>query len=204
MKIDILSEPSADLFRNKGKLKSFFMLFLALAFFAVLLGGYAIVADTKYYDILEKTALILFIGSAIPLFYVGEKLQAYKRLTSLQQKELNDLCQKYFEIQGYCDLVARSNRGIIFAEYEACQNFAEAKNSQDEDAAPHRAQHYPSAEFHAQALPSEDSRRRRFQAMRTRIQKTIRIPTSPRRVPRIYGMSSGATPSIMMVGIHSS
>lgn len=132
MKIDIFSEPSADLFKNQGKLKLLFILFLTLGIFSVLIGVYAIVADTKYYDILEKAALILLTGSAILFFYVGEKLQAYKKITPLQQKELDELCQKYFEIQGYCDLVARSGRGLIFAEYEACQNFAEEKSRQVE------------------------------------------------------------------------
>ena len=127
MKIDILSEPPADIFKNHGKYKIAFILLLALACTGVLLGVYAIVADTKYYGALEKAALTLFAGSAIPLFYVGEKLQAYKKLSPGQKKELTDMCRQYFEIQGYCDLVAKAKRRIIFAEYDACKTWAEEK-----------------------------------------------------------------------------
>lgn len=127
MKIDILSEPPADIFQNRGKYKALFILFLGAAGLGLLFGVYAVVADTKYYELLEKTALTLFLASAVPLFYAGEKLQAYKKLTPLQQKELAELCEKYFEIQGYCDLVARSDRRIILAEYEACRDWAEER-----------------------------------------------------------------------------
>ena len=129
MKIDILREPPADIFKDHGKYKIAFILILALACFGVLLGVYAIVSDTKYYGVLEKASLIVFVAAAILIFYVGEKLQAYQKLTPEQQKELADMCRQYFEIEGYCHLVAKSKRRIIFAEFEACQNWAEEKRS---------------------------------------------------------------------------
>lgn len=125
MKIDILSEPPPDIFKDRGRYKTLFTVFLGLAGCGLLLGIYAVVMDTRYYGFFEKAAVTLFIASAVPLFYTGEKLQAYKKLNPQQQEELAELCKKYFEIQGYCDLVARSNRRIIFAEYEACREWAE-------------------------------------------------------------------------------
>jgi len=127
MKINILSEPPADIFKNHGKYVIAFILILALACLGVLLGVYAIISDTKYYETLEKVALPIFVVAAVLLFYVGEKLQAYKKLNPMQKKQLDELCQQFFEIQGYCDLVAKANRRIILAEYEACENWAEEK-----------------------------------------------------------------------------
>jgi len=129
MKIDILREPPADIFKDHGKYKIAFALILALACIGLLLGVYAIVADTKYYGALEKAALTVFVVAAVLLFYVGEKLQAYKKLNPDQKKELADMCRQYFEIQGYCDLVAKLNRRIVLAEFEACHNWAEEKRS---------------------------------------------------------------------------
>jgi hypothetical protein len=94
---------------------------LALACCGLLLGAYAIVSDTHHYAKLEIAALSLFVGSALFLIYFGEKLQAYKKLTPPQLKELADLSRKNSEIKVYCDLVAQANRQPIRAEYEACQ-----------------------------------------------------------------------------------
>lgn len=129
MKIDINRAPPADIFKNHGRMKIAFILLLGLACLGVLAGVYAIFSATKHYALLEKTAIALFIGSALPLFLVGEKLQALKALSPEQKKELAALGRQFFEIQGYCDLVAQSNRRIIFAEYEACRDWAEEKRS---------------------------------------------------------------------------
>lgn len=131
MKIDLLHAPPADIFKNRGKYIVLFVLFLAVACVGLLLGTYAILSDTQH-DILEKASMFLFVGSALPFFIVGEKLQAYKRLTPQQEKELADFCQEYGEVQAYCQHVAALNRRIIQAEFDACKDFAEEREMQEE------------------------------------------------------------------------
>lgn len=125
MKIDIRNRPPEDIFRDRSRHTRFFLAFLALAACGLLIGVYAVVANTKHYALLETVALGLFAGAALFLTYFGEKLQAYKQLTPPQHKELADLGQKHAEIKVYCDLVAQANRQPIRAEYEACQEWAE-------------------------------------------------------------------------------
>jgi hypothetical protein len=125
MKIDILRTPPADIFRDRRRNILFFCVLLALACCGLLIGVYAIVADTRYYAKLETGALALFVGAALFLTYFGEKLQAYKKLTPPQRKELADLSWKHPEIKAYCDLVAQADRQPILAEFEACQEWAE-------------------------------------------------------------------------------
>lgn len=125
MKIDILRPPPADIFKNRRKYILTFSVLLALACGGLLIGVYAVVADTRYYGKLEIAALALFAGSALFLTYFGEKLQAYKKLTPPELTELAELGQKHVEIKTYCDLLAQANRRPIRAEYEACQEWAE-------------------------------------------------------------------------------
>ena len=121
MKIDITREPPADIFRNRGKYLWTFIALLALGVCGVLLGAYAILSDTGYYENLETTSLALFVVVALLITYIGEKLQAYKSLTPDQKKELADLGRKHPEIEAYCALVTKAGRQPIRAEYEACQ-----------------------------------------------------------------------------------
>jgi hypothetical protein len=125
MKIDILRDPPADIFKDRRRYTLIFSLLLALACCGVLIGVYAVVSDTMYYAKLEIVALALFAGSALFLTYFGEKLQAYKKLTPPQLKELAELSRKYSEIRIYCELLAQANRKPIRAEFEACQEWAE-------------------------------------------------------------------------------
>ena len=125
MKIDILRPPPADIFKDRGRYILTFSVLLALACCGLLIGVYAVVADTRYYGKLEIAALALFAGSALFLTYFGEKLQNYKKLTPPELKELTGLGQKHVEIKTYCDLLAQANRPPIRAEYEACQEWAE-------------------------------------------------------------------------------
>jgi hypothetical protein len=124
MKIDICNEPPADIFKNRQKHTIIFIVLLALACFGLLLGAYAIIADTVYYENLETAALSFFVGSALFIAYFGEKLQAYKKLIPPEQKELAELSKKHIEIRIYCDLVAKNNRQPVRGEFEACQAFA--------------------------------------------------------------------------------
>lgn len=125
MKIDITCEPPADIFRNRGKYLWAFILLLILGSCGVLLGVYAILSDTRYYENLETVSLALFVGAALLISYVGEKFQAYKSLTPDQKKEVVDLGWKHPEIEVYCALVSKAGRQLIKAEYEACLTWAE-------------------------------------------------------------------------------
>lgn len=130
MKIDILRNPPADIFKDRGRYINYFIVLLALACSGLLLGVYAIVADTRHYEIIETAALALFVGSALCLTYFGEKLQAYKKLMPPQVKELAELREKHPEVNRYCELVARANRQPIRVEFEACQEWAETAGRQ--------------------------------------------------------------------------
>ena len=125
MKIDILRGPPDDVFKDRGRYIRIFIVLLALACCGLFLGVYAIVSDTRYYTKLETVALAVFVGSALVLTYFGEKLQAYKKLTPPQLKELAELGLKHAEIKVYGDLLAQANRQPIRAEFEACQEWAE-------------------------------------------------------------------------------
>ncbi|OGQ99621.1 MAG: hypothetical protein A2521_16800 [Deltaproteobacteria bacterium RIFOXYD12_FULL_57_12] len=130
MKIDITREPQPDLFRHHGKYIRIFIALLTLAGCAVLLGVYAIVSDTPQSMGLETVVLALFVGPALAIYYIGEKLQAYKKLTPDQEKELADLARKHPEIKIYCELVAKAGRQPIQAECEACQTWSEETGRQ--------------------------------------------------------------------------
>ncbi len=89
---------------------------------------YTIFSDTMYYENLETASLAIFVGAAVLISYIGEKLQAYKSLTLDQKKELADMVRTHPEIEVYCALVTKAGRQPIRAEYEACQNWAEDEN----------------------------------------------------------------------------
>ncbi len=126
MKINILHKPPDDIFKNRRKFILIFIALLAVACCGVLLGVYAIIAETIYYNQLEKWALVLFVSPTPFITYFGEKLQAYKKLTPPQRMELADWGLQYQEVNVYSDLVAESGRRPIRAEYEACQAWVEA------------------------------------------------------------------------------
>ncbi len=125
MKIDITREPPADIFRNRGKYRLIAIVLLALSGCGMLLAAYAIFSDTPHSEKLETAAFTLFVGPILVFSYFGEKLQAYKRLTPDQEKELADLGREHPEIRAYCVLAAEARRQPILAEYEACQAWAE-------------------------------------------------------------------------------
>jgi len=95
MKIDILHKPPVDIFKNRRNYTLFFIALLSLASFGLLLGVYAIIADTSYYKQLETAALVFFVAPATFIAYFGEKLQAYKKLTPPERKEMDELGQKH-------------------------------------------------------------------------------------------------------------
>jgi hypothetical protein len=125
MKINIIREPPVDIFRNRGKYSLIAISFLTLSVCGMLLAAYAIFSDTQHSEKLETVAFALFVGPVLAFSYFGEKLQAYKRLTQEQVKELADLGRKHPKIKTYCALVAEAGRQPILAEYEACQAWGE-------------------------------------------------------------------------------
>ena len=132
MKIDILRKPQADIFKNRGIYVKLFSLFLVVAAIGLLLGIYTYLSNTPYYLSLEKVSMILFAGSSLPIFIFGEKLQRYKRLTPPQEKELAKFCQNYSEIQEFCRHVKELNRPMILAEFNACMDFTEEREMQEQ------------------------------------------------------------------------
>ena len=131
MKIDILKDPPVDIFKNRRNFTIVFISLVSVACSGLLFGAYAIIAETNYFKQLETAALVFFVAPATFIAYFGEKLQAYKKLTPPERQDLADLGQKFPEIKAYCDLVAKSNRQPIRAEYEACQAWAEEVGRQD-------------------------------------------------------------------------
>jgi hypothetical protein len=94
---------------------------LGLALCGVLLAVYAIFFNAAPSETLETAALVLFVGPGLLFVYFAEKLQAYKRLTPQQAKELAEWARNHAEIATYCALVAKAGRLPILAEYEACE-----------------------------------------------------------------------------------
>jgi len=96
----------------------------------VLLVVYAVLSGTQQSETMETIALALIVAPALPFFYFGEKVQAYKRLSEGQAKELADLGRRHPEIKAYCLLVAQAGRPPILAEFEACQTWVEEATHQ--------------------------------------------------------------------------
>ncbi len=121
LKIDIAGEPPVDIFQDRGRYIWFSVASLAFVLCGVLLAVYAIFYSTAPSETLETVSLVLFVGPGLFFAYFAEKLQAYKRLTPQQTKELAALARKHAEIAAYCAQVAKAGRLPILAEYEACE-----------------------------------------------------------------------------------
>lgn len=132
MKIDITCEPPADIYRNRGMYMLIAGILLALSCSGVLLGVYLIVSEAPLNEYLETVALALFVAPTPIFFYFGEKVQAYKRLSADEGKEMVELGLQHPEIATYCALVAEAGRQPIMAEYEACKEWAEGVGRKSE------------------------------------------------------------------------
>ena len=128
MKIDILQGPPADIYKHRRTFIIIFVTLLVLACCGLLMGVYAIVADTNYYTQLETWALVFFVAPSPFAAYFGEKLQAYKKLTPPQREDLFAWILKYPEVKSYCDQVTMAGREPVRGEYEACQALVEEMN----------------------------------------------------------------------------
>lgn len=124
MKIDLSGTPPAGIFQERGRYIRISASLLALVICAVLLAVYAFFLN-NYSERLETAALVLFVWAGLLFAYFTEKLQAYKRLTPQQNRELAELSRRHAEIAAYCALVAKAGRLPILAEYEACVDRAD-------------------------------------------------------------------------------
>lgn len=125
MKIDIHHTPPQIPFKNRTLYICIFVLFLALFSCGIGIAIYTTLSDTPYYELLENVALVLFIVPPLIIAYFGGKLQAYKKLTPPQRQELEEWCANYEEIRKYCQLVAKTGRKPVRAEYEASLDWVE-------------------------------------------------------------------------------
>lgn len=129
MKIDIHSEPPADIFRDRGKYIWISVALLSLVVCGMLLMAYGILSDAQFDETMETVALSLFVGPGLIFVYFGGKLREYKRLTPDQKNELAELGRKHPEISTYCALVAKEGREPILVEYEASKDFVDDVNN---------------------------------------------------------------------------
>jgi len=125
MHIDITLAPTADIFRNRARHLGIAGILLGLACCGGLLAVYAVVSDAPYSRTMEDVALGLLAGPGLLFAYFGEKLQAYKKLSPGQERELAELVIQHPQIATYCALLTKSGRKPILAEFEACQAKAE-------------------------------------------------------------------------------
>lgn len=125
MKIDITQKPDADICKDRGKYLWICIVLLWSATCGALIMGYGIVVETSQDEIFQTGGMVLFIGSSLLFYYFGERLRAYKKLGLEQKQELINLGSRYLVIGTYCALIAKQARQPIFAEYEACKEWAE-------------------------------------------------------------------------------
>ena len=133
MKIDITHEPPADIFRNKGKYAMLLIASIVLASCGLGLAAYSILSNSPHNATLEMVAFAIIVVSVAGFSFSGEKLQAFKRLTSDQMKELADLGLEHPEIKTYCTLVAKGGRQPIMGEYDACKALADDVAEKNKD-----------------------------------------------------------------------
>lgn len=129
MKIDIHHEPSANIFKERGRYIWLSAALLSLVVCGMLLMAYGILSEAQFNETMETVALSLFVGPGLIFVYFGGKLSDYKKLTPDQKEELADLGRKHPEISTYFALVAKQGREPIMAEYEAGKDWVENLNS---------------------------------------------------------------------------
>lgn len=125
MKVDILDGPPGDIFQNRRKYIILFVVLIIFSACGLLIGLYTMTTNTLYYEQFELAALVFFVAPSPFVFYFGEKLQGYKKLTPPQWDELKMLAKEHLEIKNYCDQVEGKGRRPVRAEFEACQAWAE-------------------------------------------------------------------------------
>lgn len=132
MKIDIHQTPEHDIFRDRRTNIIWFSFFLLLVCAAVAIGFYAVYSTGSQSFQPEDWALGLLVAASIGITIFGNRLQAYKALFPPQKEKLVSLRQQYPIIEQYCAQVEGMQRKFIRAEYEACVEYAEIQENEQE------------------------------------------------------------------------
>ncbi len=119
MYINITQDPPADVVETKKRYLRIIPYLLALIFCGILLAVFQIVFGSPHGDLVENTALVLFVGPGLAFFYFAEKLHDHKTLSPKQEKEIEEFCRQDHLIAAYCAKVATIDRKLIKTEYDA-------------------------------------------------------------------------------------
>jgi hypothetical protein len=119
MYINITQDPPADVLEIKRKYLRIIPYLLALVFCGILLAVFQIFVGSPHGELVENTALVLFVGPGLAFFYFAEKLHDHKALSPKQEKEIEELCRQDRLIAAYCAKVSALGRKPIKAEYDA-------------------------------------------------------------------------------------
>jgi len=125
MYINITQDPPTDVLEIKKKYLRIIPYLLALIFFAILLALFLVFSDSAHGDLIENTALVLFVGPGLAFFYFAEKLHDHKTLSAKQEKEIEEFCQQDHAVAAYCAKVSTLERKLIKAEYDAFKSHIE-------------------------------------------------------------------------------
>ncbi|HCC54539.1 MAG TPA: hypothetical protein DEQ20_06390 [Desulfobulbaceae bacterium] len=119
MYINISQDPPDDVLEIKKKYLRIIPYLLALILCGILLAVFQVVFGSAHGDLVENTALILFVAPGLAFFYFVEKLHDHKQLSAKQEKEIEEFCQQAPDIAAYCAKVTVLGRKPIKAEYDA-------------------------------------------------------------------------------------
>lgn len=119
MYININQDPPADVLEIKKKYLRLIPYLLALVFCGILLALAQIFFGLAQGELVENTALVLFVGPGLAFFYFAEKLHDHKQLSAKQEKEIEEFCRQAPDISAYCAKVKVLGRRLIKAEYDA-------------------------------------------------------------------------------------
>ena len=119
MYINISQDPPTDVLEIKRKYLRIIPYLLALVLCGILLAVFQIVFGSPYGDLVENTALVLFVAPGLAFFYFAERLHDHKTLSAKQEKEIEEFCRQAPDIAAYCAKVAGLKRKLIKAEYDA-------------------------------------------------------------------------------------
>lgn len=119
MNINVHHEPPANIpqLRRNYTLATLFFLFLVAG--AVILGIFSVLSDTGHADILENTALVLFVAAGFAFVYCAEKLLGFRRPGPAQQEQLAAMMSAHEEVAAYCRRVAAQGRFLVVLEHDA-------------------------------------------------------------------------------------
>ena len=119
MNIDINNGPPANIPQLRWHYTIASLFFLGLVVCSVIIGVVSVLSNTRYTDILENTAFILFVAAGFVFVYFTEKLMGFRRPGPKRQEKLVALMYEHEEISEYCRKVAEQGRYLVVLEYEA-------------------------------------------------------------------------------------